>query len=958
MILLWGSNAREAHPIFFHHMLKAIHAGAQMYAVDPRRTTSAQWADTWLGLNVGSDIALANAMAREIVHAGLHNREFIERATEGFEAYVAALEPYTLERGEELSGMPADVIKDVAHTYARAERAQICWTLGITEHHNAVDNVLALINLALLTGHVGRYGSGLNPLRGQNNVQGGGDMGAIPNRLPGFQDLETDPEAVAKFERAWDTKLKPHYGWHMTEMFEAMERGELTTLFVLGENPVQSDADAHHVKKLLGGLEHFVVQDIFLTATAEMADVVLPASASWAEAEGTVTNSERRVQRCRKALDPPGQARDDTRILVDLAARLGHEWHYESAEEIWDELRSLAPNHAGMSYRRLEELGGIQWPCFDEDKLEPSFLHGRLWEQPLDRAARGVPRRRGRSAVRQALEGVPAAPHHRPPAGLVQHRRADRRLQLAAAPARGARAVHRRRRGARRERRRPRAHHLAQRRGGRPGARRPRAAPGARVHDAALPRRGGDEHPHHQQHRPEVRDGRVQGDGHPRRAARSRRARGHVRRRRSGDPRRAAPLMDIVLHKDEPSAGERDAVDAVLGPPDSRWVGALTTSDRDRRVARGGHAARAQRHLLLPVLHAVQSRAGWISPGALNYICQRLTIPPAEAYGVATFYALFSLEPQPPAVAHVCTDIACMAGGAKQLCADLEARIGPKGGQHGSNGAGPGEDPIWLESPCLGMCEMAPVAMVSMAGEEPREVSVGHAEADDIAAMLAGGDAPAPAAPKVPQAGDPGLRLLRRVGRVDPTSVDSYRADGGYEALRAALEMGEQAVLREVTDAKLLGRGGAAFPTGRKWEAVAAHPTRPHYLICNADESEPGTFKDRVLLEHDPFSRHRVDDDRGLRHRLRARLPLPARRVPAGLGAPGRTPSPRRGRAASSARTSSAAASTSTSSCARARARTSAARRRRSSTRSRAIAASRATSRRSPSSTGCSTSRR
>ena len=313
--------------------------------------------------------------------------------------------------------------------------------------------------------------------------------------------------------------------------------------------------------------------------------------------------------------------------------------------------------------------------------------------------------------------------------------------------------------------------------------------------------------------------------------------------------------MDIVLHKDEPSAGERDAVDAVLGPPDSRWVGALTTSDRDRRVARGGHAARAQRHLLLPVLHAVQGRAGWISPGALNYICRRLTIPPAEAYGVATFYALFSLEPQPPAVAHVCTDIACMAGGAKRLCADLEAQIGPKGGhQHGSNGAGPGEDPIWLESPCLGMCELAPVAMVTMAGEEPRETSIGHAAADDIVTMLAGGDAPAPVAPKVPQAGDPGLRLLHRVGQVDPSSIDSYRGHGGYEGLRAALDMGQQGVLREVTDAKLLGRGGAAFPTGRKWAAVAAHPTRPHYLICNADESEPGTFKDRVLLEHDPFA--------------------------------------------------------------------------------------------------------
>ena len=378
-------------------MLKAIHSGARMYAIDPRRTTTAQWADTWLGLNVGSDVALANGMAREIIHAGLHNREFIERGTSGFEAFAAAVEPYTLERAEALSGVPGDVIRDVAHTYARADRAQICWTLGITEHHNAVDNVLALINLALLTGHVGRYGSGLNPLRGQNNVQGGGDMGAIPNRLPGFQDLETDPEAVAKYERAWGVKLMPKYGWHMTEMFEAIDRDELTTMFVLGENPIQSDADGHHVRGLFERLDHLVVQDIFRTATAEMADVVLPASASWCEAEGTVTNSERRVQRVRAALEPPGNARDDVRIMVDLAGRLGHSWEYESAEDVWDELRSLAPNHAGMSYRRLEELGGIQWPCFSEDTLEPTFLHGRLWKEPLE----------GPAAVFHAVEDSP-----------------------------------------------------------------------------------------------------------------------------------------------------------------------------------------------------------------------------------------------------------------------------------------------------------------------------------------------------------------------------------------------------------------------------------------------------------------------------------------------------------------------------------------------------------------------
>ena len=305
--------------------------------------------------------------------------------------------------------------------------------------------------------------------------------------------------------------------------------------------------------------------------------------------------------------------------------------------------------------------------------------------------------------------------------------------------------------------------------------------------------------------------------------------------------------MDIVLHNDAPSAAERDAVDAVLGPPASTWEGATERSARDERFARGGHAARARRHLLLPTLHAVQARAGWISRGALNYICRRLTIPPAEAYGVATFYALFSLEPQPPVVAHVCTDVACIARGSADLVADLERTVGPEG-EHPGNGQA-----IWLESPCLGVCERAPAVMVTEAGDVPRERTVAPARAADIASMLSGGDAPPEPPPSVPQAGDPSLRLLRRVGVVDPNKLDSYRAHGGYEALRAAFDMGPDGVLREVDDAKLLGRGGAAFPTGRKWSAVARNAKRPHYLICNADESEPGTFKDRVILEHDPF---------------------------------------------------------------------------------------------------------
>jgi len=360
-----------------------VRRGARLYAVDPRRTTSAQWADVWLGLDVGSDIALANAIGREIIAAGLHNRAFVERATKNFEAYKAGVEPYTLAYAEQETGVPAAAIRDLAHAYARADRAQLCWTLGITEHHNAADNVYALINLALLTGHVGRYGSGLNPLRGQNNVQGGGDMGALPNKLPGGVDVESAADR-ARFEKVYGCAIPPKNGWHLSQMFEAMEHGELTTAYIIGENPVQSEADMKRAIGLMERLEHIVVQDIFLTRTAEMAHVVLPASASWCESEGTVTSSERRVQRVRKALEPPGQAKDDIVILCELARRLGRDWGQPTAEQAWDELRGLSSWHRGMSYRRLEAEGGLHWPCPSEDHPGSPFLHDRLWNEPIE----------------------------------------------------------------------------------------------------------------------------------------------------------------------------------------------------------------------------------------------------------------------------------------------------------------------------------------------------------------------------------------------------------------------------------------------------------------------------------------------------------------------------------------------------------------------------------------------
>jgi predicted molibdopterin-dependent oxidoreductase YjgC len=382
LIVLWGSNARETHPIFFHHLLRGVRNGARLYAVDPRRTSSAEWADVWLGLDVGSDIALANAIGREIIASGLEDEAFIARATTDYEAYRTSVWPYTLEYAQRETGVPADAIREMAHAFATADKAMICWTLGITEHHNATDNVLALINLVLLTGHVGRYGSGVNPLRGQNNVQGGGDMGALPNRLPGFQHVEND-KLRSKFDEAWGVTVPSRRGWTLSEMFDAMERDELQAIYCIGENPLQSEADQARTRHLLESREFIVVQDIFLTATAELADVVLPASAAWAESEGTVTNSERRVQRVRKALDPPFDARDDLWIIHELARRMGRDWGSPAAEEVWNEVRTLSPVHAGMSYRRLEELGGIQWPCYDENHPGELFLHSRLWEDPV-----------------------------------------------------------------------------------------------------------------------------------------------------------------------------------------------------------------------------------------------------------------------------------------------------------------------------------------------------------------------------------------------------------------------------------------------------------------------------------------------------------------------------------------------------------------------------------------------
>ncbi len=306
--------------------------------------------------------------------------------------------------------------------------------------------------------------------------------------------------------------------------------------------------------------------------------------------------------------------------------------------------------------------------------------------------------------------------------------------------------------------------------------------------------------------------------------------------------------MDLHLGRATASTAERAAVDAELGPPATRWEGGGRDRAEDGRVSYGGRDARSQRHLLLPVLHAVQKQIGWVSDGALTYVAQRLTVPPAEVYGVATFYSMLSIRPRPGRVAHVCDDIACRIGGANPLIDQLTADFGPAGTPRG--------DATWIRSPCLGLCERAPAVMFQLAGDEADE-SHAPAAANQVNAVLGGGS-PAVFVPgSTPQTlppRDESLRLLRRIGVADPDSLDDYRAHGGYEALRRALQLGPAGVIREITDSKLMGRGGAAFPTGVKWSGVASAPARPHYLICNADESEPGTFKDRVLMEEDPFA--------------------------------------------------------------------------------------------------------
>jgi len=371
-ILVTGSNTTEAHPIVAQEILRAVRRGATLIVVDPRRIELAEKAQFYLQPRPGTDVAWLNGFCHVILKEGLWDEKFVAERCEGFEDFRAAVEKYTPEAVEKITGIPAEKLVAAARAFGQAERAMIFYAMGLTQHPFGTENVLAIANLALLTGNVGRLSTGVNPLRGQNNVQGACDMGALPDFLPGYQPI-SKPDVREKFGRAWGVPIPAEPGLTVVEMFQAALEGKIRALLIMGENPMVSDPEIPHVAKALENLELLVVMDIFPTETTRFAHAVLPA-ATFAEKDGTFTNTERRVQRVRKAFPPPGEAKPDWQIICELSTRLGYPMRYESPAEVMEEIAHLTPIYGGISYSRLES-GGIQWPCPTPDHPGTPFLH-------------------------------------------------------------------------------------------------------------------------------------------------------------------------------------------------------------------------------------------------------------------------------------------------------------------------------------------------------------------------------------------------------------------------------------------------------------------------------------------------------------------------------------------------------------------------------------------------------
>lgn len=381
VIMLVGSNPEEAHPVIGMQIRQAVQRGCKLIVVDPRDIDLAKKADIHIKIKPGTNVAFANGIMNIIIEEGLQDMDFINSRTEGYDEIKELVKEYTPKKVSEICNISEKDLRDAAIMYAKADKAPIIYCLGVTEHTSGTEGVMSMSNMAMLVGKLGRPGCGVNPLRGQNNVQGACDMGALPGDLPGYQKV-TDPEVLAKFEKAWNTKLNPNVGRMATEVFPAAIKKEVRGLYIFGEDPVVTDADTTHIIKALESLDFFVMSELFMTETAKYADVILP-GVSYAEKEGTFSNTERRVQRVRKAVELEGEMRLDTDIFTDLMNRMGYAQPYLTSAEIMDEIASLTPSFAGISHDRLDKEGSLQWPCTDKNHPGTPILH-------VDKFVRGL----------------------------------------------------------------------------------------------------------------------------------------------------------------------------------------------------------------------------------------------------------------------------------------------------------------------------------------------------------------------------------------------------------------------------------------------------------------------------------------------------------------------------------------------------------------------------------------
>lgn len=379
LLFVIGSNATEAHPIIGNKMKQAVKKGCKLVVVDPRETELAHMADIWLQIKPGSDIAVINAMMNIIIENNWQDQVYIDERCEDYELLKEKVKGYSLEYASKISGVDENIIYEAAKLYANTDKAGIFYTLGITEHICGTDNVSSLANLGMLTGHIGKESCGINPIRGQNNVQGACDLGALPNTYPSYQAVN-NPDVHKFFEELWNTKLSDKIGLKIPDMFNQAVEGKIHAMYVMGEDPVLSDPDANHVKKAFESMDFVVVQDIFMSETAKFADVILPA-ACYAEKDGTFTNTERRVQRVRKAVDAPGEARDDWKIICDIAKAMGDKgFDFENSEAIFEEMRLAMPSYRGMTYKRIDKIG-LQWPCPTEQHPGTKYLHKGMFSR-------------------------------------------------------------------------------------------------------------------------------------------------------------------------------------------------------------------------------------------------------------------------------------------------------------------------------------------------------------------------------------------------------------------------------------------------------------------------------------------------------------------------------------------------------------------------------------------------